>query len=286
MRLTVLLLLVSPLAAQDTLPPTAMPRDHKGPRPKPRDRKEVEAVLAGAPSPAEKTRQLRVVLVAGKKDHAKGEHDYPAWQKAWAELFKLAKDVTVVTAWEWPERDEFQKADVMVFYQHGDWDGKRAADVDAFLERGGGLVYVHWAVDGRANAADFAKRIGLASVGGKIKYRHGPLDLEFPKEARAHPIARNFDRLKLVDESYWMLTGELPPDRVLATQVEDKEPRPLFWTTEPAKGRVFVSIPGHYSWTFDDPLYRVLLLRGIAWAAKEPVDRFNDLVWPGAEVAK
>jgi hypothetical protein len=28
------------------------------------------------------------------------------------------------------------------------------------------------------------------------------------------------------------------------------------------------------------------LLRGIAWTAKEPVDRFNDLVWPGADVAK
>jgi Trehalose utilisation len=284
--------LVSPLTAQPPakegeLPPTAMPRDYKDPsaRPKPRPKAEVEAVLAGAPSPPEKTRAIRLVLVAGKKDHGQGEHDYPAWQKAWAPLFKLADKVEVVTAWEWPEREEFQKADVMVFYQHGDWTAARAADVDAFLERGGGLVYVHWAVDGREDAPGFAKRIGLASRGGKIKYRHGPLDLAFAKESK-HPVARNFDRLNLVDESYWMLTGDLPADRVLATQVEDREPRPLFWTTEPAKGRVFVSIPGHYSWTFDDPLYRVLLLRGIAWAAKEPVDRFNDLVWPGADFTK
>jgi hypothetical protein len=28
------------------------------------------------------------------------------------------------------------------------------------------------------------------------------------------------------------------------------------------------------------------LLRGTAWAAKEPVDRFNDLVWPGADFTK
>ena len=264
----------------------AMPRDYKKPeeRPKPRTAAEVNAVLAGAPKPPEKTRKLRVVLVAGKKDHGLGEHDYPAWQKAWAELFGAAKDVEVATAWEWPEKQEFQKADAMVFYQHGDWDAKRAADIDAFLERGGGLVYVHWAVDGRLNVADFAKRIGLASKGGNIKYRHGPLDLAFAKVA--HPITRNFDRLALVDESYWMLTGDLPGDRVLATQVEDKEPRPLFWTTEPGKGRVFVSIPGHYSWTFDDPLFRVLLLRGLAWTAREPVDRFNELVWPGADVAK
>jgi hypothetical protein len=262
-----------------------MPRDHKGPRPKPRPAADVEAVLAGAPKPPEKVRPLRVMLVAGKKDHAAGEHDYPAWQKAWEPLFKMAEKVDVVTAWEWPEKDEFRKADVIVFYQRGDWTGARAADIDAFLERGGGLVYIHWAVDGREDPAGFAKRIGLASSGGKIKYRHGPLDLAFSKENK-HPVARNFDRLKLVDESYWLLFGELPADRVIATQVEDREPRPLFWTVEPAKGRVFVSIPGHYSWTFDDPLYRVLLLRGIAWAAKEPVDRFNDLVWPGAEYTK
>ena len=114
---------------------------------------------------------------------------------------------------------------------------------------------------------------------------HGPLDLAFNKEPR-HPVARNFDRLKLVDESYWMLTGDLPKERVIATQIEDKEPRPLFWTTEPGKGRVFVSIPGHYSWTFDDPVFRAILLRGIAWVGREPVDRFNDLVWPGADFTK
>src|SRR5689334_1696555 len=102
MRATLIcLVLAFPLTAQDPLPPTAMPRDAKEPRPKPRDRREVEAVLAGAPTPPEKTRPLRIVLVAGKKDHGPGEHDYPAWQTAWAELFKLAEKVEVLTAWEW-----------------------------------------------------------------------------------------------------------------------------------------------------------------------------------------
>src|SRR5687767_2138209 len=174
------------ILAQDPLPPTAMPRDHKGPRPKARTVAEVEAVLAGAPNPPEKIRPLRIALVAGKKDHAKGEHDYPAWQKAWSVLFKMADQVEVSTPWEWPEKSEFQKADVMVFFQRGDWSPQRAVDIDAFLERGGGLVYIHWAVDGRSDAPGFAKRIGLASVGGKIKFRHGPLDLYFNKEVK-HP---------------------------------------------------------------------------------------------------
>jgi putative heme-binding domain-containing protein len=265
-------------------PPPSMPRDTAGPRPKPRTVHEVTAALAGAPNPPEETRAIRVVLVAGPKDHGPGEHDYPAWQKAWSELLAAADNVEVTTAWEWPAKDEFRKADVMVFFQRGDWDATRAADVDAFLERGGGLVYVHWAVDGRKDAPGFARRIGLAWGGGS-KFRHGPLELAFDHAAK-HPVARNLDKLSLVDESYWDLTGELSAGRVIASAVEDKRPRPLFWSLEPGKGRVFVSIPGHYSWTFDDPLFRVLLLRGIAWAAKEPVDRFNDLVWPGADVAR
>jgi type 1 glutamine amidotransferase len=268
-------------------PPPHMPHDYTGTekRPKPRTIAEVNAVLAGAPNPPDKTRPVRVVLVAGAKDHGPGEHDYPAWLKVWGELLAAGEKIEVVTAMNWPAKEEFQKADVMVFYQHGDWTAARAADIDAFLERGGGLVYVHWAVDGRDSAADFAKRIGLASKGGSIKYRHGPLDLTFNKETK-HPIVRNLDKLALVDESYWQLTGALPKERTLGWVTEEKEPRPLFWSLEHGKGRVFVSIPGHYSWSFDDPLFRVLLLRGIAWTAKEPVDRFNDLVWPGADVAK
>ena len=278
---------LTPEAVRDLMtflltPPPSMPRDHAGPRPRPRTVAEVNAVLAGAPNPPEKTRSLRVVLVAGPKDHGPGEHDYPAWQTAWKELLAADDKVEVATAWEWPAKDEFRKADVMVFFQRGDWNAKRAADVDAFLERGGGLVYIHWAVDGRQDAPGFAKRIGLA-WGNGAKFRHGPLDLAFGKE---HPVARNLDRLKLVDESYWNLTGTLPAGRVIAAGVEDGKPQPLFWSLEQGKGRVFVSIPGHFSWSFDDPLFRVVLLRGIAWSAKEPVDRFNDLVWPGADVTK
>jgi putative heme-binding domain-containing protein len=266
-------------------PGPSMPSDYVGTekRPKPRTVAEVNAVLAGSPNPPAKTRPIFVVLVAGQKDHGKGEHDYPAWQKAWTELLTAGDNIEVMSAWEWPTKEQFKKADAMIFYQHGDWTPARAADIDAFLERGGGVSYVHWAVDGRKDAPGFAKRIGLAAQ--LIKFRHGPLDLEFNRDNR-HPIARNLDRLKMVDESYWLLTGELPKERVIAWQTEEKEPRPLFWTLEHGKGRVFVSIPGHYSWSFDDPLFRVLLLRGIAWTAKEPIDRFNDLVWPGADVVK
>ena len=251
--------------------------------PAPRSRKEVAAVLAGAPSPPEAVRKIAVVLVAGKKDHGPGEHDYSAWQRAWKELLGIAERTAVETADEWPSAEQMKSADVLVFYQRGTWTPARAKDMDAFLARGGGAVYVHYAVDGGADAPGFAQRIGLAWQGGKSRFRHGPLALGFETGGR-HPIGRNFDRVQLHDESYWQLVGDPKRINLLAAGKEDGKDRPLFWTLEPGQGRVVVSIPGHFAWTFDDPLFRVLLLRSIAWAAKEPVDRFNDLVTPGARL--
>ena len=201
-----------------------MPRDYAGAekRPKPRTIAEVNAILAGAPEPApQDAADSRGAGGGGQGSRPRRARLPRVAQSRGANFSRPATQIEVVTAMEWPAKEEFQKADAMIFYQHGDWNANRAADIDAFLERGGGLVYVHWAVDGGKGAKDFAERIGLASGPPGIKFRHGPLELDF-KNAK-HPIARNFDKLKLVDESYWLLTGTLPKDRVLGWATEEKE---------------------------------------------------------------
>lgn len=244
--------------------------------PAPRAPEELKALLAGS-NPAA-GRPIHVALVAGRKDHGPGEHDYPAWKTAWTALLSRS-EAKVTSSTEWPTPDELRTADVVVFYQQGAWTPERAKDVDALLARGAGLVYLHYAVDGGKDPAGLAKRIGLAWQGGRSKFRHGTLDLVFDGK---HPISRNFGTLRLHDESYWNLVGDPKDVELLAAGLEDGKLQPLVWTREVGGGRVFVSIPGHFAWTFDDPLFRVLLLRGMAWAAKEPVDRFNDLAAPGA----
>ena len=255
--------------------------------PPPRPRADVDKLLAGEDKSTDKTEDapLKMVLVAGEKDHGKGEHDYPNWQKVWSKLLGKAPNTAIDTAQEFPSQEQIDSSDVLVFYQRGRWDDARAAAIDPFLARGGGLVYIHWAVDGQGGQDEFAKRIGLASLGGAIKYRHGPLDVDF-SPGKNHPIARNFDRVKWVDESYWELFGDPSKLNLIATQEEDGKPQPLFWTMEHGRGRVFVSIPGHYMWTFDDPAFRILLMRGIAWAGHRNVDRFNDLIMLDARVTR
>ncbi len=275
------------LGAAQNAAPFRMPVYADQGAPPPRPQADVDKLLAGADDGAARetadAAPLRIVLVDGEKDHGKGEHDYPAWKKVWAPALATAPRTTIDTATDFPSSEQIDNADVLVFYQRGKWDDARAAAIDPFLARGGGCVYIHWAVDGQGGQEEFAKRIGLASLGGAIKYRHGPLDVDFTPGAD-HPIARNFDRVKMVDESYWELTGDPSQLNLIATQEEDGQPQPLFWTMEHGRGRVFVSIPGHYMWSFDDPAFRLLLLRGIAWAGHRNVDRFNGLVTLDARI--
>ena len=172
---------------------------------------------------------------------------------------KMADNVQVGVADDWPSADDFATAGMIVFYQQGKWTPERAQDIDAYLKRGGGLVYLHYAVDGGADAPGFAQRIGLAWQGGRSKFRHGLLDMGFNTEAN-HPIVRNFSKVQFHDESYWQLVGDPKQTTLLASGPEDGSEQPLFWTVEQGKGRVFVSILGHFAWTFDDPLFRIVLL--------------------------
>lgn len=275
--------------SQEGIRPFRMPVYPDGPPPPLRTRQEVERLLApatgrditAAAEPADDP--LDIVLVAGPKDHGKGEHDYPAWQAVWQRLLQQHPHTRVSTAMEFPSDEQIAGADVLVFYQRGSWNDDRAAAIDPFLARGGGLVYIHWAVDGRGQQDEMARRIGLAALGGGIRYRHGVLNLDF-SPGKHHPIARNFDRVRWVDESYWALAGNPESVTVLGTSREDEAEQPQFWTIEHGRGRVFVSIPGHYMWTFDDPTFRTLLLRGIAWVGHRDIDRFNDLVMLDARV--
>jgi putative heme-binding domain-containing protein len=232
---------------------------------------------SGSPGP----KSLNLVLCAGPKDHGPGEHDYPLWQKRWAKLLALAEKVSIETADIWPTAKQMEKADVIIFYSNNPgWSQSRGAELDTFLKRGGGLVYLHYAVDGHNHCEELARRIGLAWRGGLSKFRHGALNLKF----ESHAITEGLTHADFIDESYWDLVGDEGNIQLLASGTEGNRPRPLMWTREQGMGRVFVSIPGHYTWTFDDPVFRLLIFRGVAWAAQEPVDRFNELLTIGARL--
>lgn len=254
--------------------------------PEPRSLESVEKVLAGQTESERKPtklKPLKLLLCTGPKDHGPGEHDYPLWRERWSRLLPLAESVTVDLADSWPTSEQFENADVAVFYSaNPGWNLRTARDLTRFQERGGGLVIIHWAVHGGQIPVRFADHIGLSGI-PTMRYRHGPLRLDF--DSQDHPVTKGFgETASFVDESYWKMVGDPARIDLLASSEEERNRWPQLWTYEKGKSRVFVSIPGHYSWTFDDPLFRILLLRGICWTAREPADRLSELSTIGARV--
>ena len=243
-----------------------------------RTRAEIAAVVAANPpqgNDAPTKKPLNIVLIASKQDHGPGQHDYPAWQKRWLALLGKARGVTVTEAWEWPAPEQFGKANVLVFYcWNHDWSAERYRKLDDFQARGGGVVVFHAATIADKEPEKLAERIGLAAQPGPTAYRHTPFLLNFVAPTN-NPITRGFTRLNLVDEPYWPMFGETNRVEVLASADIDGMGRPLIWVYQRGNGRVFGCILGHYTWTWEDPLFRILALRGTAWAAKEPASRFD-----------
>ena len=94
------------------------------------------------------------------------------------------------------------------------------------------------------------------------------------------PIAEKFPKqIHFLDEPYWPLIGDTNKVTVIATVKMEDADWPEVWTFEKGKGRVFGSVIGHYTWTHEDPLYRIMILRGIAWAAGRSVSQLENLAF-------
>ena len=270
-------------------------------KPLTRDPDEIDRIV-GPSGNQEPSRDLNIFWVWGvDKDHAKGVHAYD-WTM---DLFvnKLLPNVPRVTATQimhFPTQEQWQTADLVVFYSGLDkaWERKQYDLIDAYQDRGGGLMFFHLALL-QASGEELAKRIGLAfGVGnapnGPTKFGVLPSPVHLTAAAAESPIFEGFPPdLELVDELYWNLTGD--PDKVTTLVTSPAGPEftadgppgpedldggawPVIWTTEKGSGRVFATVLGHNHFSFNDPLFRIILLRAMAWVMKESFDPFKPLV--------
>ena len=224
---------------------------------------------------AEKAQPLRVFIRASAKTHGPGAHDYPRFLEEWKKLL-TERGAVVEGATRSPTEAELAKTDVLLLYVS---DGTNIGEEDrsrleAFLKRGGGMVSLHDTICG-TNTAWFAGLAGGAKKHGEMNWRTGPLKLNFTD--RSHPIVQGAADFDMDDEIFFKLT--MTPDaHVLATAThKEGEAVPQLWVVERSLPggrpyRAVVSLQGHWFACFDQPEYQRLLLRGIAWAGRRPVD--------------
>jgi len=129
-------------------------------KPVKRDPAQVKRIV-GPIGQREPSRDLTIVWVWGiDKLHEKGTHEY-AWvmDRYVNELLPQVPRVTVIPAMWFPTKELWENADLVVFYlwPKPKWDYKL---MDAYLARGGGLVFIHLAVM-QGSGEELAKRIGL-----------------------------------------------------------------------------------------------------------------------------
>jgi len=252
----------------------------------------------GAPRiPGQNPNGMHIYIRAGLKTHPPGLHDYPQFLADWSKI--LTEHGAVVDgSLHAPSAAELEHTDVLVIYK-GDsgfmTDSEKAA-LEGFVKRGGGIISLHDALCG-PDPAYFATLVGGAKKHGQVNYTLGA-DILYTIVDKSNPIMEGMSDVTIFDEAFFTMTwAKDPAIHVLANTVipgtssagtHKGEVVPQIWTYEHtlpggASARAFVWMQGHTYANFANPQIQAMLLRGIAWAAKKPV---NELVGYRPSAAK
>jgi type 1 glutamine amidotransferase len=240
---------------------------------------------------------MRVYIWAGLKSHLPGQHDYPQFLADWSKI--LTEHGAIVDGGlHAPSPTELERTDVVIIYK-GDAgylsDDEKTA-LEHYVKRGGGLVSLHDSLCG-PDPAYFATLVGGAKKHGEVNYTLGA-PIAYTVTDSADPIMKGMSNLTLFDEAFYNITWAHDPGiHVLATTAIPGTPSagshkgevvPQIWTYEHTlagglPARAFVWMQGHEYANFSNFQIQQMLLRGIAWAARNPVDTLVDYVAPPSE---
>lgn len=255
------------------------------------------AAVPGVPrTPGQNPKGMHIFVWAGLKSHGAGQHDYPQFLADWSKLL-TERGAIVDGALHAPFAVDLEHAEVVVIYK-GDaayLTDAQKTELEAYVRRGGGLVTFHDSLCG-PDPAYFAKLVGGAKKHGEVNYT---LDAPIPYTVvdKSNPIMKDMTDLTIFDEAFFKMTwADEPKIHVLATAKIPEtrwsadhagEMVPQMWTYEHTipggqPARAFVWMQGHTYADFSNYQIQRTLLRGIAWAAKHPVDELIDYVPPPA----
>jgi hypothetical protein len=240
-------------------------------------------------APGEKS----VLLIAGPKSHAPGQHEHPAGCELLARhLNASGLGITAEVSPGWPaDAGKAAAADTLVIYSDGQ-DSHAAKGHVAELRRrhsaGKGLVVLHYALE--PTDAEMAEFLDEA-IGGhfQVNWSVNPVwNMKDPLLAE-HPVTCGVRPFQIEEEFYYHirfregvipLMRALPPASSLGAdgprsgnpeirkQIADQVPQTLAWAVEnPGRARGFGFTGGHFHhhWGNDD--FRKLVLNAIAWTA-------------------
>ena len=256
--------------------------------------------------PGQNISGMHIYIRSGLKSHGEGAHDYPQFLSDWSKVL-TDHGAVVDGSFHSPTAEELAHTDVVVMYK-GDAGYMTPAEktaLEAYVKRGGGIVTIHDTLCG-PDPVYFASLVGGAKKHTERNSIAGPLT--FTVTDPASPITKGLNGFSFNDEAFYQMTwADNPKIHVLATVAlpagrpaaegqgwngqpvgmpsHAGEVVPQIWTYEHTlaggqPARAFVYMEGHAFENFSNPIIRDMLLRGIAWAGKHPVEELVDYKEP------
>jgi type 1 glutamine amidotransferase len=226
----------------------------------------------------------KIVLVAGKPSHGPEQHEFNAGTMLLEKCLRQNSGVDpVVVKGGWPEDESvFDGASALVFYMDGGQehpmieDG-RLAKIGALMQKGVGLVCLHYAVEvpkekGGAELLDW--------IGGFYDrpYSQNPVnEVAVAQASPRHPISRGWKTFTARDEFYYKIRfrpGDKRVTPILTTMLPKDAPQRevIAWAVERSDGgRGFGFTGGHYHRNWGSPDFRRMVVNAILWSAKMDV---------------
>jgi uncharacterized protein len=150
---------------------------------------------------------------------------------------------------------------LVLYFHHKTISGKALDNLDAFIQKGGGLLALHSA------AASFKQEPHYYDILGGRFISHGAVDwmkLE-PTEENNTLFGRANSPLLIRDELY--CHDYNPQNRIHFFTNVNGEQEPQVWTRLHGAGKVCYVAPGHCAGTFKNPLFQKIIQSGLTWAA-------------------
>ncbi len=257
----------------------------------------VATLCAAALATAAETPKKRIIIIAGAKSHGYGSHEFNAGCLLLGKLLdeNVPEADTVVHINGWPEEPAaLSEADCIVLYMNGSEGhpvNSHLEEVDRLMQRGVGLVGIHYAVEvpkGRPGAHFLDWIGGYFETFWSVNPHWTVKQLQL---TQAHSITRGVKPFTINDEWYYHMRFRegmegvtpilvaTPPD---GTRREASSPRGgnpavfarkgmpevLAWARQrPDGGRGFGFTGGHVHWNWGHDDFRRLLLNAIVWCA-------------------
>lgn len=228
---------------------------------------------APAQSAASRASPPRVLLVTGV--------DYPGhvWRQTAPVLKQILEqgagaEVRIVEDPAFLDSASITNYDVVLLhFQNWEVPGPGVAareNLRRFVERGGGLVSVHFACGAwHGEWPEFASILGRVWRGanGAQHDPRGPFTVEIVD--KDHPATRGLSDFHTDDELYTCLVGDAPIHLLAQAKSKmDQQPHPQAFVRAYGKGRVFLTTLGHDVKAFtNNPAVGQLIRQGTAWAA-------------------